>query len=312
MSMLHKIYVSLPLLIPSIILFSMAFVAQPFQLYLLSSALLFPMFALSLDFLVGYGGMPNFGHAMFFGLGAYLTVIGQVWFKLPWVVSLLLPYIFVVPLSFFLAYFTIRRGGIYFALITLIWGDIMYNIFFYEWTLGGADGLRGATIFPLQPYYIVILILTLICYILLKRLTNSHFGKILQAIRENEVRVGFVGCNTYNYKTIATVISACFAAFAGSLYPALYGGARPELLHWTLSTLGMSMVIIGGLGTLVGALIGGFLITLVIDFATSYLPTGGGFSIVGLLLIFTLRFMPKGIYYSIKEIIVSRLKVFRL
>lgn len=291
---------SLSFLIPIFALFLLLFVLQPFDVFLLNTAFIYCIFALSLDFLMGYGGMPNFGQAVFFGLGAYITVMAQIWWNVPWILSLFLPYVVVLPLCVVLAYVSVGRGGIYFAMITLIWGDIIYRVFFYEWTLGGSDGLRGAQIFPLQPYYVALLISLIMCYVLLKKMVNSQFGKALQGIRENEERMRFVGCNVEKYKILAFMVSACFATFAGSLYPGMYGGARPELLHWTLSTLAVVMIIVGGLGTLIGALFGGLMMTLIIEWATSYLPMGGGFTIVGLILVTVLFVMPKGVYPTMR------------
>ena len=298
----RKTHSYLLLLAPIVVLLVILPVLPHFYVFLFCTAYIFGMFALSLDFLMGYGGMPNFGQAVFFGLGAYVVTMAQIWWHVPPILSIIFPYAFVIPLSFALARVSVRGGGIYFALITIIWGDITYRTFFYEWTLGGSDGLRGATTFPLREYYIIILIATVVCYVLIRKIADSQFGMVLRAIRENETRMRFVGCKVENYRMSAFVISSCFATFAGSLYPGLYGGARPELLHWALSTLAVTMVIVGGLGSLVGALIGGFIITFLIEWSTSYLPMGGGYTIAGLILVATLLFMPKGIYPTIKRI----------
>lgn len=290
-------------MIPTVALLALLPVLPSFYVFLLCTALIYSIFALSLDFLMGFGGMPNFGQAVFFGIGAYVVTMAQTWWQLPLIVGIALPYVFIVPLSYVLGRVSIRGGGIYFAMLTLIWGDIVYRIFFYEWTLGGSDGLRGAVTLPTQVYYVLLVLATLACYLLLKRrIVSSQFGTILRAIRENETRMRYVGCNVEKYKVLAFVISACFATFAGSLYPALYGGARPELLHWGLSTLVVAMVIVGGLGTLVGAVVGGLIVTFVIEWATSYLPMGGGFLIAGLFLVITLLFMPQGIYPAIQRV----------
>lgn len=194
-------------MIPTLALLALLPVLPSFYVFLLCTALIYCIFALSLDFLMGYGGMPNFGQAVFFGIGAYVATMAQSWWNLGPIVGIALPYVFTVPLSFVLGRLSIRGGGIYFAMLTLIWGDIIYRIFFYEWTLGGSDGLRGAITFPTQPYYVVLVLATLACFLLLRRrIVNSQFGTILRAIRENETRMRYVGCDVEKYKVLAFVV----------------------------------------------------------------------------------------------------------
>ena len=180
-----------------------------FYLLLAFDALLFGAIAMSLDLLMGYTGLVSFGHAAFYGLGAYATAIlmergvQSVWACIG--AALLVVGLYALVVS----YFATARRGIYFALLTLIFAEVVYTFFRYTQTFGGSDGIQGlpdATLVPgvlidtpLRKYYLVLGYLAA-AYAICRVVVASHFGRVLVAIRENEDRARFLGYNVQRYK----------------------------------------------------------------------------------------------------------------
>ena len=273
-----------------------------FYLLLAFDALLFGAIAMSLDLLIGYTGLVSFGHAAFFGLGAYSTAIllergvVSLWACLGFAVLVVGLYALLV------SYFATARRGIYFALLTLVFAEVVYTFFRYTQTFGGSDGIQGvppaqlvpgvAIDTPLANYYAVIVYLAL-AYALCRVLVTSHFGKVLVAIRENEDRARFLGYNVQRYKMAVCMISALLTGVGGALYPGRSAFATPDLMLWTVSGEFIIMVMIGGLGTLGGPIIGGAFFVLLQEQVSSYVDWY--FMVIGLVLVFIVLFMPRGL-----------------
>ena len=273
-----------------------------YYLLLAFDALLFGAVAMSLDLLMGYTGLVSFGHAAFFGLGAYSTAVllergvQSIWLCLALAAVVVGLYALVV------AYFATTRRGIYFALLTLIFAEVVYTFFRYTQAFGGSDGIQGlpapdlapgvAMDTPLRIYYVVVVYLAL-AYVVCRVLVASHFGRVLVAIRENEDRARFLGYRVQRYKMGVCVISALLTGLAGALYPGRAAYATPDLMHWSISGEFLIMVMIGGLGTLVGPVIGGAFFILLQEKVSSYVQWY--FIVIGLVLIFIVLFMPKGL-----------------
>ncbi|MEX2145789.1 MAG: branched-chain amino acid ABC transporter permease [Candidatus Rokuibacteriota bacterium] len=273
-----------------------------YYLLLAFDALLFGAVAMSLDLLIGYTGLVSFGHAAFYGLGAYATAIllereiYSLWACLAFAVVVVGLYALVV------SYFATARRGIYFALLTLIFAEVVFTFFRYTQTFGGSDGIQGvpdAHLFPgvaidtpLRKYYLVLVYLA-VAYTICRVLVTSHFGRVLVAIRENEDRARFLGYNVQRYKMVVCIVSALLTGLAGALYPMRSAFATPDLLLWTESGEFIISVMIGGLGTLVGPVIGGAFFTLLRDKVSSYVDAY--FIVIGLVLIVIVLFMPKGL-----------------
>jgi branched-chain amino acid transport system permease protein len=273
-----------------------------YYLLLAFDALLFGAVAMSLDVLMGYTGLVSFGHAAFFGLGAYASAVllergvHSLWLCLALAVVVVGLYALVV------AYFATTRRGIYFALLTLIFAEVVYTFFRYTQAFGGSDGIQGlpaaeilpgvAIDTPLRNYYLVVAYLAA-AYTACRVLVESHFGRVLVAIRENEGRARFLGYRVQQYKMVACVISALLAGLAGALYPSRAAYATPDLLHWSISGEFLIMVMIGGLGTLVGPIIGGAFFILLQEKISSYVQWY--FIVIGLVLVLIVLFMPKGL-----------------
>jgi branched-chain amino acid transport system permease protein len=261
---------------------------------------------------MGYTGLVSFGHAAFFGLGAYASAIllergiVSLWACLAFAVLVAGLYALVV------SFFATARRGIYFALLTLIFAEVVYTFFRYTQTFGGSDGIQGvpsprlfgdvAIDSPLRNYYLVLVYLGL-AYLACRVLVTSHFGRVLVAIRENEDRARFLGYNVQRYKMAVCMISALLTGLGGALYPGRSGFATPDLMLWTVSGEFIIMVMIGGLGTLAGPIVGGAFFVLLQEKVSSYVDWY--FIVIGLVLIFIVLFMPRGLL-GVRELLGGR------
>ena len=273
-----------------------------YYLLLAFDALLFGAVALSLDLLMGYSGLVSFGHAAFFGLGAYSTAVLLERGVLSLWLCLGLAAVVVGAYALTVSYFATTRRGIYFALLTLIFAEVIYTFFRYTQTFGGSDGIQGlpasqvwpgvAIDTPARLYYLVVAYL-LLAYLACRALVRSHFGQVLVAIRENEDRARFLGYNVQRYKMGVCMISAILTGLAGALYPGRAAYATPDLLHWSISGEFLIMVMIGGLGTLVGPIIGGVFFTVLQEKVSSYVQWYN--IVIGLVLVLIVLFVPRGL-----------------
>jgi branched-chain amino acid transport system permease protein len=273
-----------------------------YYLLLAFDALLFGAIAMSLDLLMGYTGLVSFGHAAFYGLGAYATAILlergvlSLWACVPFAILVVGVYAVVV------SYFATARRGIYFALLTLIFAEVVYTFFRYTQTFGGSDGIQGlpdATLWPgvaidtpVRKYYLVLAYLV-VAWVVCRTVVTSHFGRVLVAIRENEDRARFLGYNVQRYKMAACLISALLTGVAGAIYPMRSAFATPDLMLWTESGEFIISVMIGGLGTLVGPVVGGAFFTILRDKVSSVVDWY--FIVIGVVLIVIVLFMPRGL-----------------
>ena len=273
-----------------------------YYLLLAFDALLFGAIAMSLDLLMGYTGLVSFGHAAFYGLGAYATAVlmergvQSVWLCLAFALVVVGLYALLV------SYFATSRRGIYFALLTLIFAEVVYTFFRYTQAFGGSDGIQGlpdaslwpglAIDSPRKKYYLVLGYL-LAAYVICRVVVASHFGRVLVAIRENEDRARFLGYDVQRYKMGACMISALLTGLGGAIYPIRSAFATPDLMVWTESGEFIISVMIGGIGTLVGPIIGGAFFTILRDKVSSYVDWY--FMVIGAVLVVIVLFMPRGL-----------------
>ena len=283
-----------------------------FYLLLAFDALLFGTIAMALDLLMGYTGLVSFGHAAFFGLGAYASAALLERGILSFWACLLFALLVVGLYALVVSFFSTARRGIYFALLTLIFAEVVYTFFRYTQTFGGSDGIQGvaaprlvgdfAIDTPLRNYYLVLVYLGL-AYLACRVLVTSHFGRVLVAIRENEDRARFLGYDVQRYKMAVCMISALLTGVGGALYPGRSAFATPDLMLWTVSGEFIIMVMIGGLGTLAGPVVGGAFFVLLQEKVSSYVDWY--FIVIGLVLIFIVLFMPRGLL-GIRELLGGR------
>jgi branched-chain amino acid transport system permease protein len=236
-----------------------------FYVGLASRILIYAIAASSLNLVLGYGGMVSFGHAAFFGAGAFvvgiLAVEGvrSVWIAWPAAI------VVAALAALVIGAMSLRTRGVYFIMITLAFAQMIYYIFVSLKSYGGDDGLSMpgrstvATDVTLGNefvwYYLVLALLALVLYGL-HRLVHSRFGRVIDAIRENEARAEAIGFAVYRYKLLCFVIAGAIAGLAGALIANQSSYVSPSLLHWIQSGTLMIMVILGGVGTLWGGMIG--------------------------------------------------------
>lgn len=244
------------------------FVSPDYVMTIIIEALIFGLFAMSLDLMVGYTRLYSFGHAASYGLGAYSAALILLHFNLPLPISLLLAVAVSVVIAIPIAWVCTRTHGVSFAMLTLAFAQLGYaSLFRFKEFTGGSNGLAGIPR-PEGPfgmdwfqdkigYYFLVVFCLYGSYLLCRALVRSPFGMVLAGIRENETKTRALGYNTRGYKWTIVVISYGFGALAGALYAAFAGFASPELFFWLVSGTVLIMVIVGGSGTLIGPIIGG-------------------------------------------------------
>jgi len=273
----------------------------------LTEILIWGLLAMSSDILIGYTGMVSFGHSAFFGLGVYGAAAALLWSRPPnlWL-AIALGVAAAAAVAAFVAYFATRLRDIYFAITTLIFSQIFYVIIF-TWTevTGGENGLTfsrpaltlaGLVSIPLTSLGLHWFVLGVVAasYLLLRRITQSPFGMVLQSIRENEARTRAIGYPVERYKIVAVMLSGLFAGLAGVLYALQNQFAAPDFVFFLVSGETVIYNVMGGVGTLVGPVLGAAFFLLLREgfsrFLTEYylIP-------VGLIFIAMVIFLPQGL-----------------
>lgn len=301
-----------------IILFILPFVYESRSLLiLLTQIFIFAIFAMSYDILLGFTGIVSFGHAMFFGIGAYSTGILFNNFDptLGWLfMSLLVGIVISTIISIIVGFLTLRLKKHFYAMLTLAFASL-FLVLAEKWrtltfgndgfTFGVPDLLKDRTTF-----YLICLVLMLGVFFLLKRFTNSPLGRVLQAIRENEQRVASLGFNPLNYKIIASVVAGVTATVAGSFYVMSLRFVNTSVFTLDITLDALLMTIIGGVGTLVGPIIGAAIIEFTHDWLTTLSSSFPIFErwiiFFGILYILAVIFFPKGIVGTISSKLSSR------
>jgi branched-chain amino acid transport system permease protein len=235
----------------------------------LTEILIWGLLAMSSDILIGYTGMVSFGHSAFFGLGMYGAAAALLMTKPP---NLWLAIIYglagAAGAALFVAYFSTRLRDIYFAITTLVFSQIFYVIIF-TWTevTGGENGLTFrrpelgvpgvyTTPFTTETLHWFVLGVVTASYLVLRRITQSPFGMVLQSIRENEARTRAIGYPVHRYKMMAVMLSGVFAGLAGVLYALQNRFAAPDFVFFLISGETVIFNVMGGIGTLVGPIAG--------------------------------------------------------
>lgn len=241
------------------------------------------LFAVAVDLLLGFGGLLSFGHAMFWGAAGYTAGIVAKNAGAPFPVAILAGVLAAVILAVPIGYLSIRRKGIYFAMVTLAFAQMVYYVA-NEWrsVTGGENGLQqvprtfpGLNVADATTFYYAVLPLALLGYWLAHRIVHSPFGHVLVSIRDNEARARALGYPTARYKLLGFVLSAGLAGLGGSIYVLGHGFGALELVHWSTSGTVVMMVILGGVGTLWGSVIGAALVLLLRDWLSTWTDAWG-------------------------------------
>jgi branched-chain amino acid transport system permease protein len=284
-------------------LLAMPYLLSPYYLGLVVKMMIFALFAMSLDLLLGYTGMASLGHAAYFGVAAYAT--GLLALKLGWNVWLALPagVILAAITAFVLGFLVLRTRGSYFLMITLALSQVLWGIAFgWRSLTGGDDGLPDVprpnpglpwSMSDNAPFYYFVLFFVVIGTLLLARVVSSPFGHALRGIRESETRMMALGYNVWRYKLVAFVLGATFAGLAGCLYVYYNRFVSPDYIHVARSAEVLLMVILGGAGTLIGPAIGAALIVLLENTISAF--TERWLMILGFVYVLVALFAPSGV-----------------
>lgn len=284
------------------------FLWSEFYVNLTTKVFIFGIFLFGFDLLAGYTGMVSFGHAMFFGLGAYIAGLLLLHIAPSLFLALLTGTLAASIAGYAIGFLAIRTKGVYFVFITLAISQFFYLVAFHWDSLtGGDNGLPGfpelsinAPLLPSLPmgnqtvFYYFTLVFFVAAYLIARRLIRSPFGNILTYICENEERAEFVGYDINHYKRRAFLISGVFSGFAGSLYAIYQGYVSPDLLHWTLSGDAIIMTWLGGVRTLVGPVLGAGLNIYLGDWLGSW--TENWMIVMGIAYVLFVLFSPNGMF----------------
>jgi branched-chain amino acid transport system permease protein len=279
-----------------------------YPLTLLTQALVSAIFAMSLDLLLGYTGLPSMGHAAYFGVAAYTVAILAVEVKAGFVVCLLAALVAAAVAAALFGLLAIRATGTYFLMITLALGMVMWGLAF-RWVsmTKGDNGISGvprpdvALPWDLSaplPFFYFALAATALAWLGLGLLVRSPFGMSLKGIRESESRMRSLGYNVWLHKYLAFIISGVFAGVAGVLWAYYNGFVSPVDVQLVTSVEALLMVALGGSGTLVGPAIGAALIVFLKNFVSVY--TKRWLLILGAVYIGVILFAPRGIVGALR------------
>ncbi|BCJ50237.1 branched-chain amino acid ABC transporter permease [Actinoplanes sp. NBRC 14428] len=237
------------------------------------------LFAIALDILLGYTGLLSFGHAAFWGSSAYVTGLIATHYGVPFPVAVIGGAVFAMILAVPLGYLSVRRSGIYFAMVTLAFAQMVYFIG-YQWSdlTGGENGLQGVprSFFGIDLvetdsfyFYYAALPILLLGMWAAWRIVHSPFGRVLMSIRDNTPRARALGYEVEKYKLIAFVLSAGLTGLAGGVFAINHGFVALTELHWSTSGEVVLMAVLGGIGTLWGGVLGAFLAVMLADYLAS-------------------------------------------
>jgi len=275
-------------------------------IHLVARVIIFSLYAVAFNLLYGTTGLVSFGHALFYGIGAYVTgmlvkATGPEYF----LVYILLGAVGAAFVSFFIGLLTLRLTGIYFTMLTLAFAQLVWGLTFklYNFT-GGDDGIQAISKPALltggvTKYYLFSFLVVTVCFYKLWRIRMSPFGSVLNSIRQNPQRITFLGLNVYKNQLKAYIVSAFFAGVAGGLYAGLDGSIHPDMLHWPTSGNAILMATIGGMGTFFGPVVGAGILTGLEEIVGKYTEYWSFY--IGIVVLFVVLLFPNGVL-GIKKI----------
>jgi branched-chain amino acid transport system permease protein len=274
---------------------------------------IFAIFAMGFNILLGYTGILSFGHAAFFGLAGYSMGLILIHLKIPILLGMLFGIALSTVTAILIGLLIIRKTGIYFAMLTIAFGQMFFFIA-SRWKnfTGGEDGLTGIPrdvvgipglfsipIFEPLHFYYFIAVVFIIAAIVKYKLIHSHFGQVLKTIRENETRAQMVGYNVRRYKLSSFVISAIYASVAGTFYGLFLNYMFPQTLDWIRSGDVVIMTLVGGMGTFFGPIIGAGVIVALRVLISIYAKIEGMVFwqfFMGIIFLIFVLFFPRGIW----------------
>jgi branched-chain amino acid transport system permease protein len=291
------------------------FLAEKFTVQFATRILIMAIFAMSLNLLVGQAGLVSLGHAAFFGIAGYCLALSSPQYQSAsfWI-SLPLAMIAAGLLALVIGALVLRTRGVYFIMATLAFSQMLFFLLHDTGIAGGSDGMyiyvrpdaslfgwRAIDLEKFGDFYYVVLVLFLIVFGLIGVLRASLFGRVIAGIRVNEQRMRSLGFATFRYKLACFVIAGMLAGIAGYLAAAQFGVVNPEMLGWHLSGAVLMMVILGGMGTLAGPVIGAAAM-LLLELGLQSLPMAGDANLakhwqlpMGIAIVLVALYLPNGI-----------------
>lgn len=279
---------------------------------LLTLLLVYAIFGMSLNLLLGYTGLPSLGHSAFWGTSAYMVAIlnVKIFEGSNFGVELIAGVLAAIIIAAIFGPFLLRSKGIYFLMSTLASSMMLWGIAFkWRWLTGGDDGLPyvlrpdlsiiGWDLRTVIHYYYFVLFFFIISAMLMWLIVHSPFGRALLGIRENEMRMRSLGYNVWLYKYIIFIVTAGFAGLGGILFAYYNCYVNPNVLHLITSAEGLIMVVLGGAGVFIGPVIGAGVMIFVKNFVSAY--TEHWMMILGAVYVLSVLFAPQGIYTLVKS-----------
>ena len=309
-------------LVGALLLAALAFAAigaalnDTFYLRLATEALIFGGLALSVDILLGYTGLLSLGQALYFGVGAYISAVVLIAVPSFWL-ALAAGILAGLVLGLIGGIIAIRVRGVYFALITFGLAQVVAKVIYNTRALGASDGLMGVpvlnidlgvvTVSSASPagFFLITLAIIILLYAASAYILDTPFGRLLIALRANDRRVPYLGYRTASLRLSSFMFAAVIATVSGTLYPMLRGFASPELLFFSTSGNAVITVVLGGVGTLVGALYGSIMLTILKSVIGTW--TEHHLIVIGLLFMGAVIFLPNGLMGLVRPTIAQLL-----
>ncbi len=293
------------------------YVAAPYQAILMAYGLIMGVAAIGFNLLLGYTGLLSFGHAAFFGVGAYaVAMMARYWGTTSMELFMLGGLLASAVFAAVFGVVCVRYTRIFFSILALALSQVLWSLAFkFFWVTGGTDGLRAPTPILLggllgkpedkvgylsHRYYYYVLAVFAVATAVMWMIVHSPFGKALQAIRDNETRAEFVGIQVRRYRWLAFLISGVFTGLAGALWAPLNGLVTPDILYWPFSGEIVFLAVLGGFRTFWGPIVGAIVFNYLKTYAIGY--TVYWQFLLGAVLIFLVLALPDGIVGTLKKI----------
>lgn len=285
--------------IATLVLLLVPAAGERYLIYLVTQIIIFALFALSYNVLLGYGGLVSFGHAAYFAIGAYGVAILGTTLGWPFALAMLGALFLSAIAALAIGYFCVRLTAIYFAMLTLAFAQLVWAIAF-KWrdVTQGDTGFIGIVLpdflkVPTALYYFVLAVAAAAGFVLW-RIAHSAFGRALVATRENQIRAEFIGIDVRRLRLIAFVIAGLFAGLAGALFTVYNRSVFPDFAWWTKSAEVLIMTVLGGMHSFFGPVIGAaalIVLERITTDLTQYWPT-----VLGVILLVILFIFPEGLF----------------
>jgi len=269
-----------------------------FHTYILAIVLLTGLLATSLNLAIGFGGIYQFHHAVFYGVGAYGTALVLTRTQLPAPVGLMAGPVAAAALSLVMGVICVRLSKLYFGMLQISLGSLVWATVYrwYSFT-GGDNGIPGVPvpgwIASSESAYYYTLAVTTLSMLALYRIVGSPFGKVLQGIRDNPVRSDAIGIDVKAHKLTALVIAGFFGGVAGSLFVVIDTSVFPDMMFWTYSLEVLIMCLLGGMYTFFGPLVGSSILVLLRTYVSIHIPYWH--LCLGIILTLVIVFLPEGV-----------------